>query len=1261
MSRSRRQVLRVVWLALLACELPAVRPAHALPPFLESYLEAYVLPRAYPDSVIADSTRRAAYVHLSQLRDLLLSVHRPPVFSDTAFRAPRPQRVPCVWRSIGPTNVNGRVTGIAFDPDDPRRVFASTVGGVWRSKNSGRVWYRVTDNLAQPVGVGAVDVLPPARWGCVAAAGGGSAEVFAGSGDPNYAASLYPTARDSSLGQGIWRSAAGGNPGTWTRVTPPSLDGQTIFRIRIDPSTQDVYAATSRGIWKGVHSGTLMTWSRVDGVNADGTIQVFDAGCSDLVVDFDHVDALGHHAPLLYAGVYRNGSGSRGVWKYVEGRWRLRISGMTPLQPAAGTAMPIGAVALAMAPQNHSLLFARVSRSDDGYLLGVFRTTTAAEAAGGSSAWEPLVDSGSAVTTDDSGSGTSDGYCWFNNVLEVDPADSHLLVIGGRFLYVSYDAGQSPPSLRNHSASPGPGFGEVHDDVHAIAFDPRGGHSVLIGSDGGIDRSTDLTQQVADPLTGALKPGWHWEHLSHGMTTTEFFALASQDRAEAAAAAGGQDNGTSITFGNRTWYPLQTCDAYGVALDAWNALTVYQSCNGDFRLLTNPVVGASGALSRAENLSLPNDAELGPPFAADRTAPLQALAAGRYTATPQRAGVFRTMGASPDPIVWEEVSGRLASGMRVVSLAAAPGFSRYLAGLRNLSGTNIRIGSFRFGAWGTVAANLPQDKSPNAVAFAAADSNLAYAAFGGSTGGALAISQNGGGAWQVAVNRNLTVLPALTALAVSPFQPEVVFVGTVVGVLRGEITWGTPGTTPPEVHWFPFDDGMPDAVDVTGLWANRVAGTLTASTMGYGAFERPIGPEAAPCFETMLVVRDNVFDRGGDPSPSGLPDPEHPVETGVNGFWAADAGSPVYWWSSTDIRLENPGLPPALAGNRVPPPGVAAMLAPVPIEADAVEVETCPIQHADCPAGSMIDSPPMPGRRMRVHVQVANHGLRPAQNVRVMALWANSGVGLGPLPGDFWSSRFPPGSSSCPPYTNLGDWHAVDTVEPCRRIKILNPDQPATVTFEWRVPAGVIKDHYCMLAIADCRSDPIERWIRDSNELSIGVLVPRSRHIAQRNLHVIDAARALTPFAGDVRLFFGNPFPAGGNFDLVVTRSGLPPGVSLEVGVQGGRQPTGVVSGAVSLAPADSGSGRGPMWQVTANEAVFPGLRIEPGRSVPVEVRYRSSSGLPPDIQAEFGVLARQDTTVVGGCTYLLRTREEPGRTPPEPTGRRPRSVRPKR
>jgi hypothetical protein len=98
--------------------------------------------------------------------------------------------------------------------------------------------------------------------------------------------------------------------------------------------------------------------------------------------------------------------------------------------------------------------------------------------------------------------------------------------------------------------------------------------------------------------------------------------------------------------------------------------------------------------------------------------------------------------------------------------------------------------------------------------------------------------------------------------------------------------------------WSPFDDGLPDGTNVSDIWVNDSAQALYLSGIGHGAFQRSVSP-GTTCSNVMLTIRDNVFDRGFTPSPSGVPDPEHPIPDPARpGFYKPDdtgAGRPGPW------------------------------------------------------------------------------------------------------------------------------------------------------------------------------------------------------------------------------------------------------------------------------------------------------------------------------------------------------------------------------
>ncbi len=960
-----------------------------------------------------------------------------------------PAADPCTWSSIGPTNIGGRVTRIAIDPTNNQRVFLATVGGIWRSTDGARRWQRVSDDFLA------------GTFASVAINPGNQAEVFAGGGDPNFHSAV-------TSGVGIWRSTANGDPGTWTKVSPPALDGRVIYRLRIDPSAPNaVYAATSDGVYIGTRSAGSITFARLSG---------FDAWTTDIAVDFSA------NPRLVYAGVLQaSATYSRGVWKYDGATWNQRTSGI----PTTDS----GTISLALARSNPAVLYAHVAAASTGQLQGAYKTGTAAEPpTAGADAW--MLVAGSATL--------NDGPAAFNSAIEVDPTNTDIVWSGGVNLYRTSDGGTTWSNVASGTDVSYPVF--AHNDHHAVAFDPANSKVVYVGTDGGLFRSTDTSQT-----------SWHWNNVSHGLNVTQFFKLSSQQSLAGIAAGGTQDNGVVLTFGNRTWYQPFFCDGWMVAFDAANASTLYLSCAYFLFILTNPVPGTGGS-----NLTwtLPAGVAIRSPIVTDRTIARAALAVGTN-------GTNERLLKTTDGVNWSNASPNLPQAVSIATIGIAPSsaFQTYYVATADLQIWRTTDGGTTWTQTSTGLAgpwfwtySIAVDATNPARAVAATTRGLFF-------------TTDTGAHWDSISGTGTTGLPSATVMGAvfDPSDPDTVYAVTPVGAFRGTITPAV-GTTPAVGAWTAFDEGLPDGLPVSDIWVNPITKRLKIASMGYGAFERDIRP-GITCPSTRLLIRDNVIDRGETPSPSGVPDPEHPIPDPARPpFFKPDdtAAGRLYWWSSTDVRIDVPSTAPAK--NLIP-------------SADHVEFETCPIHASDCPAGTMRDAAPQRGRAARVYVQVNNIGLRPATNVRVTALFADASAGLPNLPVDFWTTTFPAGSSNCGALTPGSGWQFADAVSPCRVIPAINPDLPETVRFDWNVPAGQA-GHSCMLVISESNADPIHPNVRATNERRLSELVPNNRQISLRNLHVIDAAAGTSN--GMEAMDVSNPDRELSYVDLIVSRVDLP-------------------------------------------------------------------------------------------------------------------------
>jgi hypothetical protein len=401
------------------------------------------------------------------------------------------------------------------------------------------------------------------------------------------------------------------------------------------------------------------------------------------------------------------------------------------------------------------------------------------------------------------------------------------------------------------------------------------------------------------------------------------------------------------------------------------------------------------------------------------------------------------------------------------------------------------------------------------------------AAFGGGSGaaGAVAFSTDDGADWTQLPGSGPTALPsaAITGIAIDPNQFYVLYVTSNIGVFRGTLGSGATAT------WVPFDDGLPSGLDGQQLEVDATDNLLTIGTWGYGAYQRDITP-GATCPAAFLVVRDNVLDRGLTPSPSGLPDPEHPVcstDPATNLTTCVPDGTPggaLYWWSSTDIRIDVPAQDPAT--NQI-------------ARADSYEFETCPTElSTTCPVDTIIDRSPERGVAANAYVQVTNRGISPASMVRVIALFAPATTQAIELPSDFWSNTFPAGSSTCGSLDPSTGWGVVG----CTTLPVINPDLPEVALLPWTVPADAA-EHSTFVTIIDSPDDPLDATTRST--LVVSDLVRNDRHIAARNLHVIDAPPPGafprgkgSPHDGLTYIDVPNRSAAPG-VDLVFSRSGM--------------------------------------------------------------------------------------------------------------------------
>jgi photosystem II stability/assembly factor-like uncharacterized protein len=344
------------------------------------------------------------------------------------------------WKSIGPSNVGGRITSLALHPTNPKILYAgAAAGGVWKSTDGGSRWANVFNGSAS---IGSL-ILSPANPEIV--------YVGTGEGNPGGVA-IYP-------GNGIWRSTNGGQ--SWTNLGLTNA-GQ-IGKLAIHPDSPNrVFAAVlgryrsrtqDRGIYRSVDSGA--TWQRVLFLN-DTT------GACEVVIDPADQNRIyaamwNRYRPLTYSII---GGIKSGVWISTDGgdQWAQATNGF-PFNDAN-----LGRVSLAIAPSQPSTVYALAS--DGTGVRGVYKTT----------------DSGNSWAQVMTGTPfSSESQVWYNNFIAVHPTDPNTLFAGMTEMYKSTDGGATWSDVSS----------TMHVDHHAIVFTPNSPTDIVVGNDGGVFLSTN--------------------------------------------------------------------------------------------------------------------------------------------------------------------------------------------------------------------------------------------------------------------------------------------------------------------------------------------------------------------------------------------------------------------------------------------------------------------------------------------------------------------------------------------------------------------------------------------------------------------------------------------------------------------------------------------------------------------------------------------------------------------------------------------------
>ena len=409
-------------------------------------------------------------------------------------------------RQIGPALMSGRMTDLETHPTNNRIIYAGAGGGgVWKSTNGGATFNPIFDDYCQSIGSIAVDPQSPDKI------------VWVGTGETW-------TRNSVSVGDGLYRSGDGGT--TWKKMGFENSD--RIASIVINPNNSDeVYVGVlgalwgdskERGLYKTTDGGA--TWNKVLYVDEK-------TGCTDVIMHPENPN-------VLYAS----------FWEFRRTAWSFNSGGLTSALYKSNdggktwdkihNGFPkgkLGRIGIAIAPSAPDILYA-VIEAEEKTKSGLYKSTD------GGGNWE--------LKNGDFGLVVRPFY--FSRIV-VDPRNPDVVVKGGLSGSISRDGGNTFKSL-----------GQMHSDIHDIAFDIHDSDRMYVATDGGVYRSWD----------GGAKM-----EIVENISVSQFYHISTDDANPYNVYGGLQDNGS--------WYGPNSATG-GVQAKHWNSVG-----GGDgFRVLRHP-------------------------------------------------------------------------------------------------------------------------------------------------------------------------------------------------------------------------------------------------------------------------------------------------------------------------------------------------------------------------------------------------------------------------------------------------------------------------------------------------------------------------------------------------------------------------------------------------------------------------------------------------------------------------------------------------
>jgi uncharacterized repeat protein (TIGR01451 family) len=760
------------------------------------------------------------------------------------------------WGQIGPNPIvqgvrtpgaqrwgamSGRIGALAIRPSNGQLILGAAQGGIWLYNAATGQWSPKSDDSGA-LAIGALAIAPS-----------NDAIVYAGTGEGAFSG-------DSYFGNGILKSTDGGN--TWNQVSGDYFAGVSTSGLVVDPTNPNhLYASIIRGrggarrtsptahsqwgVWESKDGG--VTWTLINPGPAD------TLGATDIDIDPQNGQIL--YASFLGDKIYKSTNGGS--------TWTPIMNGL----PAADYAGALTRFSLGIShPAGQpAVLYTGFDWADGTghHASRVFKS----------------IDQGAswAITSAGTGADTVEDYCAtqcsYDNVIEVDPADSNVVYAGGQF---NYGIGSGGIFRSDDGGATWKNLGyDQHPDFHALAINRANPAQILMGNDGGVWTSssrggrtgsgTPLSAVTWQSLNGVVTPTAPAVAARSGLSIAQFTSIGIAPQVAPGPDGerfwgGTQDNGTlRKSVNNKTWFDVASGDGGQVLVDPTPDVCllgpscfVYGTYYGisPYRYTDGGNFFSNAAIRRGLNTAERSDFYT--PFVLSPNNNNQ-LYLGTYR-------LYRTDNARTDSagdVLWKPISGDLTTGCT----GTAPNGARNctISAIGVGGGSAVYTGSLDgllYLATDGQTSDAPtwtklddKDLPARPVAAIAVDRSNYRIAYVGYNGFAAATPKESGHVYRTRdggqsftdISGNLPDTP-VNSLILDPSFPNTLYAGTDVGPF---VTYN--GGT----NWYALGSGFP----IVGVWQLAFDSThrlLAAGTHGRGAF-RLADTTAAPALVLSKV------------------------------------------------------------------------------------------------------------------------------------------------------------------------------------------------------------------------------------------------------------------------------------------------------------------------------------------------------------------------------------------------------------------------